>query len=107
MTKAYLSPKEWNNKMKKICIYLLGLSLLLPSGCGTIKKITDWGSDEEGQTKGSTNNTTKVIPPPKKVKITSTTAINWVLYATITLAILFAVRYGVKKVTKKKITKKK
>jgi hypothetical protein len=94
--------------MKKIYICLLGLSLLLPLGCGTFKKITGWGSDEEKQTKGTTNTTTtKIIPPPEKVKITSTTAINWVLYSAITVAILFAIRYGVKKATKKKVTKKK
>jgi hypothetical protein len=94
--------------MKKIYIYLLGLSLLLPLGCGTIKKITGWGSDEEEQTKGSTNAPAKkVIPPPEKVKITSKTAINWVLYSAITVAVLLAIRYGVKKATKKKATKKK
>ena len=82
---------------------MLGVLLLFPSGCGTIKKITGWGSDEEEQTKGTTNTTTtKVIPPPEKVKITSTTAINWVLYSVITVAILFAIRYGGKKVTNKK-----
>ena len=94
--------------MKKIYIYILGVLLLFPLGCGTIKKITGWGGDKEEQTKGSTSTPTKkVIPPPEKVKITSKTAVNWVLYSAITVAVLLALRYGIKKITKKKATKKK
>jgi hypothetical protein len=90
--------------MKKIHIYVLGILLLFPLGCGTIKKMTGWGSSEENQSNDSTNVTTKVVPPPpsKKMQITSKTVTNWVLYSAITVAILLALRYGLKKITSKK-----
>jgi len=90
--------------MKKIYIYVLGIILFFPLGCGTIKKITGWGSSEESQSNAPTNTATKVVPPPpsKKMQITSKTVTNWVLYSAITVAILLALRYGVKKVTSKK-----
>ena len=87
--------------MKKIYIYILSVLLFFALGCGTIKKITGWGDGDE-KTGDSTSTTTKVVPPPEKVKITSKTAINWVLYSAITVAILVALRYGVKRITNKK-----
>jgi len=87
--------------MKKMHIYLLAALLLLPSGCGTVKKIIGWGDSEEEQTKKPP--TTKVVtPPPKKVRVTTTTLSKWTVYAAITLVVLLGVRYGVKKATKGK-----
>ena len=70
------------------------------AGCGTIKKVFGGGDQKKEETpKG----TPRVVPPPsEKVKITTTTLSNWALYAAVTLGVLFAVRYGVKKITNKK-----
>ena len=86
--------------MKSIQIYLLCF-LVLFSGCKTIKRTFGFGEEEEKQS--PKNPTTKIVPPvpSDKVAITSTTLSNWVLYSLITLAILFTIRYGVKKMNRK------
>ena len=88
--------------MERIHVCLLAALLLLPSGCGTVKKIIGWGDGKEEQTKKLTTATKVTHPSSEKASITSTTLGKWALYATITLVILLGVRYGVKKMTNKK-----
>ena len=78
----------------RVC--LLATLLLLPSGCGTVKKIIGWGGDKEEQTEKPPTTTKVVRPSPEKARITTATLSEWALYATITLVVLFGIRYGVK-----------
>ena len=88
--------------MKRMRVCLLAALLLLPSGCGTVKKIIGWGDSKEDQTKKPSATTEVVRPSPEKTQITTTTLSKWALYSTITLVILLGIRYGVKKMTNKK-----
>ncbi len=82
--------------MKIIKIYLLCV-LVFFSGCKTAKKVFGFGESKDENPSKSTP--TKIVPPvpSDKVAITSTTLSNWALYSLITLAILFSIRYGLKK----------
>jgi hypothetical protein len=88
--------------MKRIHVCLLAALLLLPSGCGTVKKIIGWGDSKEERTKKPSTTTKVVRPSSEKERITTTTLSKWALYATITLVVLLCVRYGVKKMASKK-----
>ena len=84
--------------MKNIKICLL-CAVLCFSGCKSVKKLVGWGKEEEPK---QTEQSTKVIvPSTHKVPVTSNTVINLALYCTITLAVLFAIRYGIKKFRRK------
>ena len=76
--------------------------LLLPSGCGTVKKLIGWGGSKEEQTKKLPSTTKVLRPSPEKARITTTTLSKWALYAAITLVVLLGIRYGVKRITNKK-----
>jgi hypothetical protein len=82
--------------MRRMHICLLSALLLLPSGCGTVKKIIGWGGSKEEQTKKPPTTTRVARPSPEKARITTTTLSKWALYAAITLVVLLGIRYGVK-----------
>jgi hypothetical protein len=88
--------------MKRMRVCLLAALLLLPSGCGTVKKIIGWGDNKEEQTKKPPTTTKVARPSPEKARIITTTLSKWALYATITLVVLLGVRYGIKKMANKK-----
>ena len=81
--------------MKKWLVYLCFIVVVLPLGCGTIKKIVGWDKDPAP----SKENPSKkiIVPPSEPIKITSTTLSNLALYSLVTLIVLFAIRYGLKK----------
>ena len=85
--------------MRSVRIYLLCIVLFF-SGCKTVKRV--FGFEEGEQKQPSKSTPVKIVPPsPEKRAITSTTLSNWALYSVITLGILLAIRYGVKKITDK------
>lgn len=86
--------------MRKWLVYLCCIAMVLPLGCGTFKKIVGW--DKEPSDSSQKNPPQKIIVPPSEpVKITSTTLSNLALYSLVTLMILFAIRYGLKKYNNK------
>jgi hypothetical protein len=87
--------------MKKYSICLLGLVIALFLGCNTIKKIIGMGDDKETLQEEKSQSEKIITPPKGPVKISSKDATNWVTYSLITLTILLAARYGLKKITKK------
>lgn len=81
--------------MRKYLVYLFCVMMILPSGCGTIKKFISGGKSEEP--KGEKTPQEIVVPPPKLIKVTSTTLSKLALYSLITLTILFGARYIIKR----------
>ena len=84
--------------MKNIKVYLL-FAVFCFVGCKAVKNWVGWDKEEIRQ-ENKLNPTTKIVPP-EKVPITSKTVTNWLVYSTITLAVLFVIRYGVKKFKRK------
>jgi hypothetical protein len=94
--------------MKKVAIFIFCV-LIFFSGCKMVKAIGE-AVGIGGDKKEQTTKTTKIVdkdgkviikPTPSKVPITSKTMQNLLLYCAITLVVLFGVRFGVKKLTKK------
>jgi hypothetical protein len=84
--------------MKNIKVYLL-CAIFCLTGCKAVKNAIGWGKEEKVE---QSNQPTKtIIPPTNKVPVTSNTVINLALYCAVTLAVLFAVRYGIKKARQK------
>ena len=80
--------------MKNIKIYLL-CAVFCFAGCKAVKKLVGWEKEEKVE---QTKQPTKIIvPPTHKVSVTAKTVTNLLLYCAVTLAVLFAIRYGVKK----------
>jgi len=81
--------------MRKGLVYLCCAVMVFQLGCGTFKKIVGW-DDKTAET--PKENPPKIIAPPsKQTHVTSTTLSNLALYSLVTLMILFATRYGLKK----------
>ena len=80
--------------MKNIKIYLL-CAVFCFTGCKAVKKLVGWGEEEKVE---QVEQPTKIIvPQTHNAPVTLKTVTNLLLYCTITLVVLFAIRYGVKK----------
>ena len=74
--------------MKNMKTYLLCVVFCF-TGCKAVKNLVGWGKEEKVEQ--------IIVPPTHKVPVTSKTVTNLLLYCVVTLAILFAIRCGVKK----------
>ena len=81
--------------MRKYLVCLFCATMVLSSGCGTIKKLISGGKSEDPKEEVSSPEV--VVPPQKPAKVTTTTLSKLALYSLITLTILFGIRYIIKR----------
>jgi hypothetical protein len=86
------------DSIKNIKIYLL-CAIFCFTGCKAVKNLVGW---DKGEKVERTEQPKKIIvPPTHKVPVTTKTVTNLLLYCAITLTVLFAIRYGVKRFRQK------